>query len=461
MNASKFGERSPGALDDPRCSSQPEGERMKGDPNVTRIEVNPDAQEAARQGTRAQELVGKVRNVQRAACCIVGGGPAGAMLGLLLARKGVDVLVLEKHGDFLRDFRGDTIHPSTMEIMDELGLAEKLLRVKHTKAPRLRFRTPQGTVTVADFRRLKTRFPYVAFMPQWDFLDFVTGEAKRYPNFRLEMNAEVTELLEEGGVIRGVRYETHDGAHEVRAALTVAADGRHSRVRERSGLKVVETGPPIDALWFRLPRREEDPEETSGYIGAGKVLVLINRGDYWQTAYVIPKGADRSVREVGLESFRRSIGEAVPYVADRTGELRDWEQVKLLSVQLDHLRRWHRPGLMCIGDAAHAMSPVGGVGINLAIQDAVAAANALAKPLLEGSVGVRHLRSVQLRREIPTRAIQVFQTMAHRRGFAPAVRPGGLPPPPAPLRALLRLRAVRDLPARMMAFGVWPVHVDR
>jgi 2-polyprenyl-6-methoxyphenol hydroxylase-like FAD-dependent oxidoreductase len=383
------------------------------------------------------------------------------MLGLLLARKGVDVLVLEKHGDFLRDFRGDTIHPSTMEIMDELGLAEKLLRVKHTKAPRLRFRTPRGTVTVADFRRLKTRFPYVAFMPQWDFLDFVTGEAKRYPNFRLEMNAEVTELLEEGGVIRGVRYETHDGAHEVRAALTVAADGRHSRVRERSGLEVVETGPPIDALWFRLPRREEDPEETSGYIGAGKVLVLINRGDYWQTAYVIPKGADRRVREAGLEAFRRSIGEAVPYVSDRTDELRDWEQVKLLSVQIDHLRRWHRPGLLCIGDAAHAMSPVGGVGINLAIQDAVAAANALAKPLLEGSVGVRHLRSVQLRREIPTRAIQVFQTMAHRRVFAPAVSSGGLPSPPAPVRALLRLRAVRDLPSRIIAFGVWPVHVDR
>ena len=461
MNASIVGERSPGALDDPRCSWQPEGERMKGDPNVTRIEVNPDAQETTRQGTRAQELAGKVRNVQRAACCIVGGGPAGAMLGLLLARKGVDVLVLEKHGDFLRDFRGDTIHPSTMEIMDELGLAEKLLRVKHTKAPRLRFRTPQGTVTVADFRRLKTRFPYVAFMPQWDFLDFVTGEAKRYPNFRLQMNAEVKELVEDAGVIRGVRYEAPDGAHEVRAPLTVAADGRHSRVRERSGLEVIETGPPIDALWFRLPRREEDPEETSGYIGAGRVLVLINRGDYWQTAYVIPKGADRRVREAGLEAFRRSIGEAVPYVADRTGELRDWEQVKLLSVQVDHLRRWHRPGLLCIGDAAHAMSPVGGVGINLAIQDAVAAANALAKPLLEGSVGVRHLRSVQRRREIPTRAIQGFQTMAHRRVFGPAVSSGGLPSPPAPLRALLRLRAVRDLPARMMAFGVWPVHVDR
>ena len=263
MNASKVVERAPGAVDDPQCLWRPEGERMKGDPNVAKIEVNPDAQEAVRQGTRTQELDGKARSVQHAACCIVGGGPAGAMLGLLLDRKGVDVVVLEKHGDFLRDFRGDTIHPSTMEIMDELGLAEKLLRLKHTKAPRLRFRTPQGTVTVADFRRLKTRFPYVAFVPQWDFLDFVTKEASRYPTFRLQMNAEVKELVEEDGAIRGVRYEAPDGAHEVRAPLTVAADGRHSRVRERSGLEVIETGPPIDVLWFRLPRREEDPEESS------------------------------------------------------------------------------------------------------------------------------------------------------------------------------------------------------
>jgi 2-polyprenyl-6-methoxyphenol hydroxylase-like FAD-dependent oxidoreductase len=428
---------------------------------MTNIDASPDAQETARQGTRVQKLAGKAGNVRHTTCCIVGGGPAGAMLGLLLARKGVDVVVLEKHGDFLRDFRGDTIHPSTMELMDELGLAEKLLRIKHTKAPRLRFRTPRGTVTVADFRRLKTRFPYVAFMPQWDFLDFVTEEAGRYANFRLEMNAEVKELVTEDGVIRGVRYEASDGTHEVRAALTVAADGRHSRVREQSGLRVIETGPPKDVLWFRLPRREEDPEESSGYIGAGKVLVLINRGDYWQTAYVIPKGTDRRVREAGLEAFKRSIGEAVPYVADRTGELQDWEQVKLLSVQIDHLRRWYRPGLLCIGDAAHAMSPVGGVGINLAIQDAVAAANALAGPLLEDNVELQHLRSVQRRREIPTRVIQGLQTLAHRRVFGPAVSSGGLPLPPAPVRAFLRLRAVRDLPARIMAFGIWPVHVDR
>src|SRR5918998_3456711 len=453
MNASKFGERSPGALDDPRCSSQPEGERMKGDPNVTRIEVNPDAQEAARQGTRAQELVGKVRNVQRAACCIVGGGPAGAMLGLLLARKGVDVLVLEKHGDFLRDFRGDTIHPSTMEIMDELGLADRLLLLPHTKASQLRFRTPRGAATLADFGRLRTRFPYLAFIPQWDFLDFVTDEADRYPNFRLEMNAEVRELVKEDGVVRGVRYEAPDGAHEVRATLTVAADGRDSQVREQAGLEVVDTAPPIDVLWFRLSRRAGDPEEPTGYIGGGRFVVLINRGDYWQVGYVVPKGADQRIRAEGLGSFRRSVGEAVAKLAERTGEVQEWGQVKLLSVQVKRLKRWYRPGLLCIGDAAHAMSPVGGVGINLAIQDAVAAANTLADPLLEGRVESRHLRAVQRRRDLPIRVIQGLQSLAHRRIVAPAVGGGGIPSPPPPVRALLGLRVVRHLPAPDI--GVW------
>jgi 2-polyprenyl-6-methoxyphenol hydroxylase-like FAD-dependent oxidoreductase len=258
-----------------------------------------------------------------------------------------------------------------------------------------------------------------------------------------------------------VRYEAPDGTHEVRAALTVAADGRDSRVRERSGLEVVGTGPPIDVLWFRLSRREGDPEESSGYIGAGRFLVLINRGDYWQVGYVIPKGGDREVREAGLEAFRRSIGEAVPEVADSTGELQDWEQVKLLSVQVNRLRRWYRPGLLCIGDAAHAMSPVGGVGINLAIQDAVVAANVLTRPLREGNAKPRYLRAVQRRRELPIRILQGLQSLAHRRVAAPAARSGVLPSPPAPVRALLRLRAVRDLPARLIAFGVWPVHVDR
>ena len=411
------------------------------------------------QDTRAREPSGQKHDVRHTTCVIAGGGPAGAMLGLLLARRGVDVLVLEKHADFLRDFRGDTIHPSTMEIMDELGLADPLLNLPHTKTSRLRFRTPRGSATLADFGHLKTRFPYLAFMPQWDFLDFVTDEARRYPNFELEMNAEVRELVEEGGLVRGVRYETPDGTREARALLTVAADGRDSRLREQAGLRVVGTAPPIDVLWFRISRRKGDPEEPTGYIGGGRFVVLINRGDYWQVGYVLPKGADRRIRAAGLESFRRSVGEAVPEVADRTDEIQDWDQVKLLSVQVNRLRRWFRPGLLCIGDAAHAMSPVGGVGINLAIQDAVAAANVLAEPLRAGRVELRHLRAVQRRRELPIRILQGLQSLAHRRIVAPAVGGGGLPSPPPPVRALLGLRIVRNLPARIIGFGIWPVHV--
>jgi 2-polyprenyl-6-methoxyphenol hydroxylase-like FAD-dependent oxidoreductase len=269
----------------------------------------------------------------------------------------------------------------------------------------------------------------------------------------------VRELVEEGGVVRGVRYEAPDGAHEVRAPLTVAADGRDSRMREQAGLEVVGTAPPIDVLWFRLSRRAGDPEEPTGYIGGGRFVVLINRGDYWQVGYVVPKGADQRIRAEGLGSFRRSVGEAVPEVADRADEIRDWDQVKLLSVQVNRLRRWYRPGLLCIGDAAHAMSPVGGVGINLAIQDAVAAANALSGPLRRGSVKLRHLRAVQLRREVPIRILQGLQSLAHRRIVAPTVGGSGIPSPPPPVRALLGLRAMRDLPARIIGFGIWPVHV--
>jgi 2-polyprenyl-6-methoxyphenol hydroxylase-like FAD-dependent oxidoreductase len=406
----------------------------------------------------AREPTGVVR---RATCCVIGCGPAGAMLGLMLAREGVDVLVLEKHADFLRDFRGDTLHPSTMEIMDELGLADGLLELRHTKAQRITARLPGRTVTVADLGRLKTRHPYITFMPQWDFLDFVTKEAKRYPNFHLEMNAEAKELIQENGVIRGVRYETPDGPREARALLTVDADGRSSPFRQQAGLKMVRTSPPIDVLWFRLSRREGDPEDTFGYAGNGRFMAVINRGDYWQIAYVIRKGEYQSVRAEGLEAFRRSIGEAIPEFADRTEELRDWEAVKLLTVQADRLRRWYRPGLLCIGDAAHAMSPVGGVGINLAVQDAVAAANTLGGPLKAGRVRGRSLMAVQLRRELPTRAIQVLQSFAQRRVVASSLRQGGAPSLPAPARALLRLRPVRGLPARIIAFGIWPVHVGR
>jgi 2-polyprenyl-6-methoxyphenol hydroxylase-like FAD-dependent oxidoreductase len=398
---------------------------------------------------------------RHATCCVIGCGPAGAILGLMLAREGVDVLVLEKHGDFLRDFRGDTLHPSTMEIMDELGLAEGLLDLEHTKAPRIEARLPGRTVTVADLSHLKTRYPFITFMPQWDFLDYVTGEAKRYPNFRLEMNAEAKDLILEDGIVRGVRYETPEGPCEARALLTVAADGRSSPFREQAGLKMVRTSPPIDVLWFRLSRRDGDPEDTFGYAGGGRFMVVINRGEYWQIAYVIRKGEYQSVRDAGLTAFRRSVGATIPDLADRTGELQDWEAVKLLSVQADRLRRWHRPGLLCIGDAAHAMSPVGGVGINLAIADAVAAANALAGPLGEGRVHSRDLMAVQLRRELPTRAIQAFQSFAQRRVVSSSLGPDGAPSIPVPARMLLSLRPVRDLAARIIAFGIWPEHVKR
>ena len=399
--------------------------------------------------------------VRRATCCVIGCGPAGAMLGLMLAREGVDVLVLEKHADFLRDFRGDTLHPSTMEVMDELGLADGLLQLEHTKAPRIEARVPGGTVTVADLGRLKSRYPYITFMPQWDFLDYITGEAGKYPNFRLETNAEAKELILEDGTVSGVRYETPEGPREARAILTVAADGRSSPFREQAGLKIVRTSQPIDVLWFRLSRRDGDPENTFGYAGNGRFMAVINRGDYWQIAYVIRKGEYQNVRAAGLTAFRRSVGETIPEFAHRTSELRDWEAVKLLSVQANRLRRWHRPGLLCIGDAAHAMSPVGGVGINLAIADAVAAANALAGPLKDGRVRWRHLVAVQLRRELPTRVIQALQSFAQRRIVSSSLSPAGAPSVPAPARILLRLRPVRDLPARIIAFGVWPEHVKR
>ena len=396
---------------------------------------------------------------RRATCCVIGCGPAGAMLGLMLAREGVDVLVLEKHADFLRDFRGDTIHPSTMEIMDELGLAEGLLDLEHTKAPRIEARLPGGTVTVADLRRLKTRYPYITFMPQWDFLDYVTKEAKRYPNFRLEMKAEAKELILEDGIVRGVRYETPEGPREARAPLTVAADGRSSPFREQAGLKMVRTSPPIDVLWFRLSRREGDPKDTFGYAGGGRFMVVINRGEYWQIAYVIRKGEYQSVRADGLTAFRKSVGDTIPDLADRTGELQDWEAVKLLSVQADRLRRWHRPGLLCIGDAAHAMSPVGGVGINLAIQDAVAAANILWEKLRKGPVSEQVLAQVQKRRQWPTEMTQAVQLFVQKRIISNVLSMTEAPRPPYFLTLFNRFPFLRRFPARLIGMGFRPEHV--
>src|SRR5262249_12444646 len=308
-------------------------------------------------------------------CCIAGGGPAGMMLGFLLARAGVNVVVLEKHADFLRDFRGDTIHPSTLEVIHELGLLDEFLKLPHQEARRLRGVIGDTAVQIADFSNLPTRCRFIALMPQWDFLNFIAEHGRRYPTFDLRMQAEVTDLIEQDGRIAGVRADTPDGPLTVRSTLVIGADGRHSVVRERARLPVEDLGAPIDVLGMRLSRRPSDGSEPLGRMGAGMIFIMIDRGDYWQCGFVIPKGAAEELKARGIEAFRALIVELAPAFRDRVEELRSWDDVSLLTVKVDRLRKWYRPGLLCIGDAAHAMSPVGGVGINLAIQDAVAAAN--------------------------------------------------------------------------------------
>ncbi|MDP9454499.1 MAG: FAD-dependent oxidoreductase [Actinomycetota bacterium] len=400
-------------------------------------------------------------------CCVVGGGPGGAVAALLLARAGVDVMLLEAHSDFDREFRGDTIHPSTMEVIDALGLSERLLGLPHSKIRGMSLRTEGGTFTVADLSRLKTKFPYITMMPQTSFLEFVVGEARRYPNFRLLMNARVRELVEEGGAVRGVRYEGQDGErYEVRATLTtIGADGRGSRVRRLAGFEPEKTSPPMDVLWFKLPRREEDPGGAVFRVGRGRIAILLDRSEYWQVGYVIPKGTYPGLRSAGVESFGRAFAGMVPELADRAEHLTDWRQVSFLSVESSRCKKWYRPGLLLIGDAAHVMSPVGGVGINYAVQDAVAAANVLSGPLLEdrgrtAGLDVRHLAAVQRRRELPTRLAQAFQAQIQRRFLASALRPDAPSAPPAFMRLLPRVPILRDLPARFFAFGVWPVRPE-
>jgi len=391
-------------------------------------------------------------------CCIAGGGPAGVMAGVLLARAGVDVLVLEKHADFFRDFRGDTIHPSTLELTHELGCLDDLLKLPHQKARHLDFQFGATTGTVADFSGMKLHAPYIAFMPQWDLLDFLARRGGRYPTFSLKMSAEVTDIVEEAGRIVGVTATTPRGPLEVRADLTIAADGRHSLLREKAGLAVEERGAPMDVLWFSLPSKPGDPGETMGRFDAGRVLIAINRGDYWQMGYVIPKGGLDELRRQGLAEFHAAIVRLAPYLVGRVDALDDWEKVKLLTVQVNRLKCWYRPGLLCIGDAAHAMSPVGGVGINLAVQDAVATSNMLAAPLLARQISEADLVRVQKRREFPTRVTQGFQVLVQNRVLTPLLG-GQQMATPLAVKLLRRFPILRRLAARFLGIGVRPEHI--
>ena len=392
-------------------------------------------------------------------CCIVGGGPAGMMLGLLLARAGVDVVVLEKHADFLRDFRGDTIHPSTLELMHELGVLDEFLKLPHQEVTTLGGRFGTRSYRFAEFGHLPTRCKFIALMPQWDFLNFIAEQGRRYPGFRLMMRAEATDLIFERDRVAGVRASTPDGAVEVRAALTVGCDGRHSLVREKAGFIADDFGAPMDVLWFRLSRKPDDSAATGGLFGRRRIFVMLNRGDYWQCAYVIPKGTLEGLRGRGIETFRAEVARTEPMFADRVGEITDWKQVHLLTVTVNRLRQWHRPGLLCIGDAAHAMSPVGGVGINLAVQDAVAAANVLADPLYEKRDVTPVLANVQARRTFPTRATQRLQLIIQNTVIKGALKGGDDFQPPLALRLMDRCPYLRRIPARLLGVGFRPEHI--
>ena len=392
-------------------------------------------------------------------CVIAGGGPAGMMAGYLLARAGVPVAILEKHSDFNRDFRGDTIHPSTLELMYELGLLDEFLKQPHQEARELRAVVNGHAVPVADFTKLPTHCKFIAFMPQWDFLNFLSSHAKRFPTFQLHMETEVMDLLMEGSRVMGVRAKTPRGELDVRADLVIGADGRHSIVNTRAGFERREFGVPIDVLWMRISRKREDPKQTFGFFQQGRLLVLLDRDDYWQAGFVIPKGQFDEIKARGLEQFQNDIVGFASFLRDRVGELDDWSKIKLLTVQVNRLRHWCCEGLLCIGDSAHAMSPAGGVGINLAIQDAVATANLLAEKLLRGPVHVGDLRTVQARREWPTRLIQGMQIFIHRRVVTGRASSKGKTPLPFVFRLLKWFPILRQLPARFVGLGPRPEHI--
>ena len=380
-------------------------------------------------------------------------------LGFLLARAGVDVVVLEKHADFLRDFRGDTVHPSTLEVMHELGLLEEFLKLPHQEVSRLGGQIGKDFLQLADFSHLPTKCKFIALVPQWDFLDFLADHARQYPTFELIMQAEVVDVIDTQGRIAGVKAKTPDGELDVYADLTVGADGRGSVVRDKAGLKTQEFGAPMDVLWFRLSRKDSDGEQTLGRIVDGKMMVMLNRGDYWQCGYLIRKGEFENIKTRGLEQFRKDVVSVAPFVANRMHELGDWEPIKLLTVRIDRLVKWYRPGLLCIGDAAHAMSPIGGVGINLAIQDAVAAANILAVPLRAHAMAPHYLRAVQKRREWPTRVTQAIQIFVQNRVIARALGSTQKPTPPLAAKLLNWVPWLRRIPARLLGLGIRPEHV--
>ncbi len=393
-------------------------------------------------------------------CVIAGGGPAGIMLAYLLVRAGIEVVVLEKWPDFFRDFRGDTIHPSTMQNLHELGLLEKFLKLPHQKTRRMTLKIGEEDVTVADFEHVRTRCPYIAFIPQWDFLNFIAGEAKQYPSFNLLMHTEAMNLIEEGGRVVGVKAQGPDGPIDIRAELVIGADGRHSTLREKSGLTCVKSGVPIDVLWFRLSASGKDPEQSFGYVDEGKALVTLDRGDYWQCALIIAKGDFEHIKNDGLEKFRMMIARLAPSFSNAVRELTDWEKVKFLSVTIDHLTKWHKPGLLFIGDAAHAMSPMGGVGINLAVQDAVAAANILVPAFKKGTPAEADSAAVQRRRWFPTRMTQRLQVFMQDRFLQPYLHSAAhIRRAPWQLHLLARIPLLRAIPARIVGIGFRPEHV--
>lgn len=386
--------------------------------------------------------------------CICGGGPAGMVLGYLLARCGIEVAVLEKHADFLRDFRGDTIHPSTLRAMDQLGLLDEFLKLPHQKAYVLQAQIGDETIPAADFSHLDSRWNFIAFMPQWDFLNFIAKQAGRYAHFSLLMRTEALDVMEDGARVTGVRARGPEGEVEIFADLVVASDGRHSTIRRVCTIPSIQLGAPMDVLWFAMPRRENDGAEVMGRFEAGRIFIQINRGDHWQCGYVIAKGSLDVLKQAGLDTFRLEVMKLAPQLEDRIEEIKSWDDVKLLSVSVERMERWHRPGLLFIGDAAHTMSPVGGVGINLAIQDAIAAANILCEPLRRHRVGDDDLARVQQRRDLPVRITQAFQVFVQNRFIKPALTRDGPVPVPFPLRLLKMFPVLRRLPARFIGLGI-------